>query len=100
MEMSTPAASPSPPAALPPSSNAEVAVGLLQVAVRPWAEVSVDGNVVGTTPLDRISLSPGVHRIRVQHPAYEPVERSVKIRSGETAKLTVDLPNESTRKQP
>jgi hypothetical protein len=57
-----------------------MAAGLLQVAVRPWAEVSVDGNVVGTTPLDRISLGPGVHRVRVRHHAYEPVERSVKIR--------------------
>jgi serine/threonine-protein kinase len=89
------------PPSLPAASDAAAAApGLLQVAVRPWAEVSVDGNVVGTTPLDRMSLRPGVHVVRVRHPAYEPVERSVTIRSGETAKLTVDLPSESPRRQP
>jgi len=94
----TPPAAASSPA---PHTAPEVeTTGLLQVAVRPWAEVSVDGKLMGTTPLDRIALAAGVHLVRVRHPAYEPVERSVAVRSGETAKLVVDLPSEGRRRQP
>jgi len=74
--------------------------GQLQVAVRPWGEVSVDGRVIGTTPLDRITLPAGVHVLRVRHPLYELWERPVSIRPGETAKVVVDLPTQGVRKQP
>jgi PEGA domain-containing protein len=68
--------------------------------VRPWGEVSVDGRVIGTTPLDRITLPVGTHVLRVRHPLYELWERPVTIRSGETAKVVVDLPTQGVRKQP
>jgi serine/threonine-protein kinase len=68
--------------------------------VRPWAEVSVDGRVIGTTPLDRISLPAGSHLIVLRHPGYEELRRTVTLRSGETAKLVVDLPKEGTPKRP
>jgi serine/threonine-protein kinase len=67
------------------------APGHLQVVVRPWGEVTVDGRVVGQTPLDRIALPPGVHRVRVRHPSFEVWEREVAIRSGETEKVVVDF---------
>jgi serine/threonine-protein kinase len=72
--------------------------GLLQVAVRPWGEVSVDGAVVGTTPLDKLPLAAGPHTVRVRHPAYEVVERRVVIRPGQTERLVVDLPADGVRK--
>jgi hypothetical protein len=71
---------------------------MLQVAVRPWGTVIIDGKVVGDTPLDRVPLAPGSHVVRVRHPGYEPVERAVTIRSGETAKLLVDLPAQGVPK--
>jgi serine/threonine-protein kinase len=74
--------------------------GQLQIAVRPWGEVSVDGRVIGTTPLDRITLTAGTHVLRVRHPLYEVWERPVSIRPGETAKMVVDLPTQGVRKQP
>jgi hypothetical protein len=55
---------------------------------------------VGTTPLDRITLAPGTHVVRVRHPLYEVLERSVSIRPGDTAKVVVDLPTQGVRKQP
>jgi serine/threonine-protein kinase len=108
----TPAATPSPAPAivLPPSPTpappketptpAPVAAlgGLLQVAVRPWGEVSVDGAVVGTTPLDRLPLAAGPHTVRIRHPAFEIVERRVVIRPGQTERLVVDLAAEGVRK--
>jgi serine/threonine-protein kinase len=94
-----PAAPAAVPASVPPSTTA-AEPGQLQVAVRPWGEVSVDGRVIGTTPLDRITLPVGTHVLRVRHPLYELWERPVSIRSGETAKVVVDLPTQGVRKQP
>jgi serine/threonine-protein kinase len=72
--------------------------GFLQVVVRPWAEVAVDGRTIGETPLGRITLSAGTHRVRVRHPAYEAVERTVTVRAGAVERLTVDLPTEGVRR--
>jgi hypothetical protein len=91
-------ASPTPAPATPPPRVEPADPGLLQVAVIPWGEVSVDGKVIGTTPIDRISLSPGAHLVRVRHPQYEPWERRVTITSGATEKLVVNFPNQGVRK--
>jgi len=102
-ETTSPTFAPTPPAVTPPATVPDPGLpplGLLQVAVRPWGEVSVDGKVVGTTPLDRISIAAGAHVVRVRHPSYEAVERSITVRAGEIAKLVVDLPSLAARKQP
>jgi eukaryotic-like serine/threonine-protein kinase len=67
------------------------APGMLQVAVKPWGEVSVDGKVMGTTPLDRITLGAGPHVVRVRNPAFELWEGRVVVRPGQTERLLVDL---------
>lgn len=72
--------------------------GSLQVVARPWAEVSIDGRLIGETPLDRIPLPPGPHSVRLRHPAFEPLERAVTIKPGQGVKLVVDLPEEAIRK--
>jgi serine/threonine protein kinase len=91
----------SPPTTLPPTLSpaptpraVEVVPelpGLLQVAVKPWGEVSVDGKIVGTTPLDRITLGAGAHVVRVKNPAYDVWEGRVVVRPGQTERLIVDL---------
>ena len=70
------------------------------MVARPWGNVRVDGTGMGTTPLDTISLKSGVHTVIVQHPSYEPIERRVTIRAGQTERLVVDFPAQGTRKQP
>jgi len=75
-----------------------VGAGLLQIAVRPWGEVTVDSVLVGTTPLDKIPLAAGPHVVRVRHPGYEVLERRVSIQAGQTERLVLDLPSEGTRK--
>ena len=72
---------------------------MLQVGVVPWAEIRVDGELIGTTPLDKIPLSAGTHVVRIRHPDYEPMEREITIRPGGTEKLVVNLPKEGTRRQ-
>jgi hypothetical protein len=53
--------------------------------------VSVDGKDVGTTPLDKIELPAGRHRVALRHPAYQVVERELVITEGETARLIFDF---------
>jgi serine/threonine-protein kinase len=92
----TPAAAPTPRDEAPEPQG----TGLLLVVARPWGNVRVDGVGMGTTPLDTISLRSGVHTVVVQHPSYEPIERKVTIRAGQTERIVVDFPAQGTRKQP
>ena len=90
-----------PPTTAPPTPNPTPtprsvetvpdAPGMLQVAVKPWGEVSVNGKVVGVTPLDRITLGAGTYVVRVKNPAFEPWEGRVVVRPGQTERLLVDL---------
>jgi serine/threonine-protein kinase len=108
-----PATSPSPRAALavappptaiaaPPTAVAAAPVGhgMLQVVVKPWGEVVVDGRAIGTTPLDRVSLAAGPHVVEVRHPLYEPWQGSVTVRPEQTERLVVDFPAQGRKKQP
>jgi eukaryotic-like serine/threonine-protein kinase len=80
-----------PPTTTRPVEAAPAGPGLLQIAVKPWGEVSVDGRVIGQTPLDRMSLPAGSHRIRVRHPGFPQWEKDVVVKAGETTKVLVDL---------
>jgi hypothetical protein len=87
--------------AAPPAAAAAVPEppGLLQVAVKPWATVWIDGRAMGETPLGKIELAAGPHSLRVRHPAYEPWEKTVTVRSGQTERIVVDLEREGVRKR-
>jgi len=71
----------------------------LRVIVIPWAQVEVDGAVVGIFPNVKPQvLKPGTHTVTLKHTDYEPLTREVTIRAGETTKLRVDLTKEATEK--
>jgi serine/threonine-protein kinase len=79
-----------------PEATADEArsTGELRVRAVPWAEVTIDGMKVGTTPFRPIPLAPGAHTVLLVHPDYKPVERRVVVRAGETVRLDVDLARE------
>ena len=81
-----------PLGATPHSSVArELARGNVHVDATPWARISVDGKLVGTTPLGRpLELPEGPHTIRFQHDWYMPVEKHVDVAPGDTS-LSVDF---------
>ena len=95
-EDGAPPAATSAPAATP--APVVEATGLLQIVARPWAEVSVDGSPVGTTPFRPLKLAAGPHTVIFTHPDYKPFRRQVTVRSGETARLEVNLTWEAFRK--
>jgi hypothetical protein len=52
--------------------------GLLNVNARPWADVLIDGEMVGQTPLSSLSLAVGPHQVTFRHPQFgERTERIV-----------------------
>ena len=73
--------------------------GGLLVVVSPWATVSVDGQLLGDTPLGRVQLDAGRHDVLLVHPRFEPFHRRVTIRPGDTLRLVVDLDVEGVRRQ-
>jgi serine/threonine-protein kinase len=95
-----PQAAPSPTPPVTPAPARVTGTGLLQIGVRPWARVIVDGREVGTTPLDRIPLPAGRHVVGLRHPAYEAVEKEVLITAGETARLIFDFTSEGAPLHP
>ena len=66
--------------------------GTLQVVVLPWAEVSVDGRGVGTTPIAPLPLPPGPHSVVLRNSELGASRSmSVTIKAGKPTLLRVDL---------
>jgi serine/threonine-protein kinase len=74
-----------------PTTVAQEGAGALQVVVRPWADVSIDGTPHGETPFDRIPLPSGPHVVQLRHPRYGLVEKRITIEPGRTEKIVVDM---------
>ena len=67
-------------------------MGYLRVLARPWAELTVDGVRVDTTPMARaVALAPGTHFVRLRNPAYAPEDREVQVTADGTVWVDVDL---------
>jgi serine/threonine-protein kinase len=68
------------------------AAAALRVTAIPWANVSVDGQPVETTPFARpIPLPPGTHFITLTHPNAPAEQRAIKLAPGETYLLDVTM---------
>ena len=68
--------------------------GLLSVVTIPatGARVSIDGNDVGSTPLEPIELKPGEHSVVVDSDRFESVRNAVDVEGGgTTVVLKVEL---------
>jgi serine/threonine-protein kinase len=66
---------------------------LLSVQTTPWSEIFVDGKKVGTTPLIKIVVSAGRHRVRFQNPMLKlgSYEISVEFPAGREVRCIVNL---------
>jgi serine/threonine-protein kinase len=66
--------------------------GKLRAAVTPWAEVIVDGKVLGTTPLQAVELAEGPHSVTLKNGDLGVVsKRRVVVVPGRETLLKVDL---------
>jgi len=71
--------------------EAEGTPGTLVVVAEPWAQVRVDGEDVGTTPLGALSLPPGRRTVTFENPDFPSRSVVVDIESGEEERLAVSL---------
>jgi hypothetical protein len=66
--------------------------GSLTVESRPaGAKVSVDGKLVGTTPLMLPQIAAGSHAVQLEHDGYRRWSSSVRVVSGERNRITASL---------
>lgn len=56
----------------------------------PAATVSLEGRVLGQTPLERVTLS-GSHKITIEKAGFEPYESTLSVAAGATAQISAEL---------
>lgn len=63
----------------------------VQLNALPWAEVTVDGRVLGETPLANVPLTLGTHRVVFHHPDLGDHVETLTVRAGAPVRLAADL---------
>jgi hypothetical protein len=72
-------------------------VAPLNLSVVPWAEVILDDQPLGETPLQQpVYLSPGEHTLVLTHPEFGSFRRRVVARAGVPIQVTVDMEQDGT----
>jgi hypothetical protein len=72
-------------------ANVSLPTGYLSLNALPWAEVWVDGNAVGTTPLANLSLPIGTHEVLWKHPVLGDRRQLVTVKAKTPANAGVDF---------
>ena len=65
--------------------------GELNINALPWAEVSIDGNRIGETPLGNLKLAVGPHVATFRHPELGEKTVSFAVKVGVPARVTADM---------
>jgi len=71
----------------------QVPSGSIAVDALPWAEVFVDGQSAGVTPLASMTLPIGPHEIVFRHPQYGERRQTVAVTTTTPARLAIDFLN-------
>lgn len=73
--------------------HAKLNLGVLGLTITPeGAQVSIDGNVVGTTPLtEPLFLAPGEYALSVTADGYKPLEQKLNIEAGSESERALEL---------
>jgi serine/threonine-protein kinase len=72
----------------PPRAPAAVAPGRLFINSIPWGQLSIDGQLVGNTPLIGLEIIPGTRRLRVTRDGFRPFELEIQVAPGQEVRLT------------
>ena len=63
-----------------------------KINVDPWAKIYIDGKYVETTPIAKaIQVSAGKHTVRLDNPGFEPWQKRVNFKPGQTVSMDVKL---------
>lgn len=70
-------------------------VSYLRLSVLPWAEVWIDGELKGVTPLDEpITILPGHHVVTLHNPYYKDEKKDITAERGDTVSIILQLNKE------
>jgi hypothetical protein len=71
--------------------NMELPKGVVNLNAAPWAEVFVDGQRVGETPIGNLSVPIGPHEIVFRHPQFGERRHAVSVTVGVPVRLSVEM---------
>jgi hypothetical protein len=65
--------------------------GTVALNALPWAEVSIDGNKIGETPIGNLSVPVGSHEVVFRHPDLGEKRQTIVVTLKAPARITADL---------
>jgi hypothetical protein len=66
-------------------------MGIVHINALPWAEVWIDGALVGETPLANLSLVIGEHEVMFRHPTLGERRSTAIVRADDVTRVSVNL---------
>ncbi len=65
--------------------------GTLSINATPWADVSLDGQPIGSTPIGNLSVRIGPHELIYRHPQFGERRQTVIVKADTPVRASVDL---------
>jgi hypothetical protein len=65
--------------------------GRVSINAQPWAQVWIDGNLIGETPLANLTVSAGEHEIIFRHPQLGERRETTIVKSGVQTRISATL---------
>jgi hypothetical protein len=65
--------------------------GVINLNASPWAEVWIDGQRVGETPIGNLAIAIGPHEVVFKHPQFGEKRQAVSVTLGGPVRLSVDM---------
>ena len=69
----------------------ELPKGTLSLNAAPWAEVWIDGERVGETPIGNLSVAIGAHEVVFRHPQFGEKKHAISVTAGAPVRLSIDM---------
>ncbi|MEN3337158.1 MAG: hypothetical protein V7647_834 [Acidobacteriota bacterium] len=69
----------------------DVPQGVVNLNAAPWAEVWIDGQRVGETPIGNLAVAIGPHEIVFKHPQFGEKRHAISVTTGAPVRLSVDM---------
>jgi hypothetical protein len=71
--------------------NLKLPMGSMAINAIPWAEVWVDGEKAGDTPIGNFAVAIGKHEVTFRHPEFGEAHQAVTVTMAGPARISVDL---------
>jgi hypothetical protein len=65
--------------------------GVVNLNASPWAEVWIDGQRVGETPIGNLGVPIGPHEVVFRHPQFGEKRHAISVTLGGPVRLSVDM---------